>query len=147
MSHALPPASIAAEYEDWLGALAIRGDQNLRPREIGEARIMSELLNRSSGNSATTVQIIPPDIVSCRITARGGIRAELIEVIRRDQFEYKFHAPHLLLIMSERASRDHGERLVDGLPTSTARNFSRKLILVPAGHETRQSNQETGHGA
>jgi AraC family transcriptional regulator len=108
---------------------------------------MSELQKRSSGDSATTVQIIPPDIVRRRITARGGIRAEVIEVIRRDQFEYKFHAPHLLLIMSERASRDDGERLVDGLPTLTAGNFSRRLTLVPTGHETRQSNQETGHGA
>jgi hypothetical protein len=63
MSHVLPPASVAAEYEDWLGALAIRGDQNSRPREIGEPRIMSELQSRSSGDSATTVQIIPPDIV------------------------------------------------------------------------------------
>jgi hypothetical protein len=78
---------------------------------------MSELPNRSSGDSATTVQISPPDIVRRRVTAWGGVRAEVIEVIRRDQFEYKFHAPHHLLIMSERTSRDDGETLVDGLPT------------------------------
>jgi AraC family transcriptional regulator len=96
---------------------------------------MSELPNRSSGDSATTVQISPPDIVRRRVTAWGGVRAEVIEVIRRDQFEYKFHAPHHLLIMSERTSRDDGETLVDGLPISTARDFGRRLILVPAGHE------------
>jgi hypothetical protein len=78
---------------------------------------MSELPNRSSGDSATTVQISPPDIVRRRVTAWGGVRAEVIEVIRRDEFEYKFHAPHHLLIMSERTSRDDGETLVDGLPT------------------------------
>ena len=39
--------------------------------------------------------------------------------------------------MSERTSRDDGETLVDGLPISTARDFGRKLILVPAGHELR----------
>jgi AraC family transcriptional regulator len=94
---------------------------------------MSELPNRSSGDSATTVQISPPDIVRRRVTAWGGVRAEVIEVIRRDQFEYKFHAPHHLLIMSERTSRDDGETLVDGLPT--VRDFGRKLILVPAGHK------------
>jgi len=36
MLHVLPPASVAAEYEDWPEALGVRGDQNLRPREIGE---------------------------------------------------------------------------------------------------------------
>jgi hypothetical protein len=96
---------------------------------------MSELQNRSSDDSATTVQISPPDIVRRRVTAWGGVRAEVIEFIKRDQFEYKFHAHHHLLIMSERTSRDDGETLVDGLPISTARDFGRKLILVPAGHE------------
>ena len=94
---------------------------------------MSELPKRSSGDSAATVQINPPDIVRRRVTAGGGIRIEVIEVIRRDQFEYKFHASLHLLIMSERTSRDDGETLVDGLPISTARDFGRKLILVPAG--------------
>ena len=78
---------------------------------------MSELPNRSSGNSATTVQVSPPDIVRRRIAAWGGVRAEVIEVIRRDEFEYKPRPDHLL-IMSERTSRDDGETLVDGLPTS-----------------------------
>jgi AraC family transcriptional regulator len=96
---------------------------------------MSELQNRSSDDSATTVQISPPDIVRRWVTAWGSVRAEVIEFIKRDQFEYKFHAPHHLLIMSERTSRDDGETLVDGLPISTARVFGRKLILVPAGHE------------
>jgi hypothetical protein len=62
---------------------------------------MSEFQNRSSGDSATTVRISPPDIVRRRVTAWGGVRVEVIEVISRDQFEYKFHALHHLLIMSE----------------------------------------------
>ena len=96
---------------------------------------MSQLQNRSLGDSAATVQITPPDIVRRRVTAWGGICVEVIEVIGRDQFEYTFHVPHDLLITSERTSRDDGETLVDGLPISTARDFGRKLILVPAGHE------------
>ena len=87
---------------------------------------MSELQNRSSDDSATTVQISAPDIVRRRVTAWGGVRAEVIEFIKRDQFEYKFHAAHHLLIVSERTSRDDGE---------TARDFGRKLTLVPAGHQ------------
>jgi AraC family transcriptional regulator len=96
---------------------------------------MSELQNRPSGDFATTVQISPADVVRRRVAAWGGVRAEVIEVIRRDQFEYKFDAPHHLLIMSERASRDDGETLIDGLPRSTAWDFGRKLTLVPAGHQ------------
>ena len=90
---------------------------------------MSELQNRSSGDSATTVQIIPPDIVRRRVVAWGGVRAEVIEVIRHDEFEYKFHAPHHLLIMSERTSRDAAERL-----SNKWRGFSD--VLIPASlHE------------
>ena len=96
---------------------------------------MSQLQNRSSGDSATTVRISPPDIVRRWVTAWGGVRTEVIEVISRDQFVYKFHAPCHLLIMSERASRDDDGTPVDGLPISRARDFGRKLILVPADHE------------
>ena len=59
-----------------------------------------------------------------RVTAWGGVRAEVIEFIKRDQFEYKFHAPHHLLIMSERTSRDDGQTLVDGLPISDGTGIS-----------------------
>src|SRR5690349_18314445 len=80
-----------------------------RRRKVAQrrgSRNMSQ--TRSSGDSAATVRIIPPDIVRRRIVAWGGVRAEVLELIRRDQFEYKFHAPHHLLIMSERTSRDDG---------------------------------------
>jgi len=77
----------------------------------------------------------PPDILRRRGATWNGIRAEAIEVTRRDPFDYKFRAPQHLLIMSERASRDDGETLIEGLPRSTLRELSRKMCLVPAGHE------------
>lgn len=95
---------------------------------------MSELQSRSAGDVATKVQISPPDIVRRRSAEWGGIRAEAIEVTRREPFDYKFHGPEHLLIMSERASRDDGETLVEGLPKSTLQEFSRKMSLIPAGH-------------
>jgi hypothetical protein len=67
---------------------------------------MTELPNRSSGDSTPAVQITPPDIVRHRLTAWRGVRAEVIEVIWSDRFEHNFHAPHHLLITSERASAD-----------------------------------------
>lgn len=96
---------------------------------------MSELQSTSPGDFATKVQFSPPDIARRRGAAWGGIRAETVEVTRRDPFDYKFRAPQHLLIMSERAARDDGETLIEGLPKSTLREFSRKLTLVPAGHE------------
>ena len=95
---------------------------------------MSELQSRSTGDVAPKVQISPPDIARRRGADWGGIRAEAIEVTRREPFDYEFHGPEHLLIMSERAARDDGETLVEGLPKSTLREFSRKMSLVPAGH-------------
>jgi AraC family transcriptional regulator len=95
---------------------------------------MSELRSRSTGDVATKVQINPPDIARRRSAEWGGIRAEAIEITRQEPFDYKFHGPEHLLIMSERASRDEGETLVEGLPKSTLREFSRKMSLIPAGH-------------
>src|ERR1700739_2030133 len=39
-----------------------------------------------------------------------------------------------LLIMAERAERNDGETLVDGLPKSTLRDFTGRLSFVPSGH-------------
>jgi AraC family transcriptional regulator len=39
-----------------------------------------------------------------------------------------------LLVAYERAERDDGETLIEGLPRSTLREFNCKLSLVPAGH-------------
>jgi hypothetical protein len=44
---------------------------------------MSELPKRSSGDSAATVQITAPDIARRRVTTWGGMRVEVIEVIRK----------------------------------------------------------------
>jgi AraC family transcriptional regulator len=93
---------------------------------------MSEL---STGSMvAPVVRIAPSDIARRHITTWNGIQADTVQVVRNDPFEYGVQAPHHLLIMTERAARDDGETLVEGLPTSTLREFSRKLSLVPAGH-------------
>jgi AraC family transcriptional regulator len=82
------------------------------------------------------VQILPAEIVRRRGMAWSGIRADAIEVTRRtSSLEYGSCAPEHLLIMSEHAARDDGETLVEGLPKSTQREFSRTLTVVPAGHK------------
>jgi AraC family transcriptional regulator len=64
----------------------------------------------------------------------GLFQAENLEMIRHDTFDYEFKGTQHLLIASERAERDDGETLVDGLPRSTCRTWSGKMTFIPAGH-------------
>jgi AraC family transcriptional regulator len=95
---------------------------------------MSELATGSAGMVAPIVQIAPSDIARRDIASWNGVQADAVQVVRQEPFEYGIRTPRHLLIMTERAARDDGETLVEGLPTSTLREFSRKLSLVPAGH-------------
>ncbi len=80
------------------------------------------------------VDISPPDIARRRQTTWGAIQADNVRITRRETFEYGFQARRHLLIAYERAERDDGETLIEGLPKSTLREFNSKLSLVPAGH-------------
>jgi AraC family transcriptional regulator len=84
--------------------------------------------------AAPFVQIAPADIARRRFASWNGVRADSVEITRREAFEYRVRSPHHLLILSERAARDDGETCVEGLPKSTEREFSRKLSLIPSGH-------------
>jgi AraC family transcriptional regulator len=87
---------------------------------------------RSSAPSI--VEISPPDIARRRLANWGAIQADTVKVTRRETFEYGFQARRHLLIAYERAERDDGETLIEGLPKSTLREFNCKLSFVPAGH-------------
>jgi AraC family transcriptional regulator len=80
------------------------------------------------------VEISPPDIARRRLASWGAIQVDTVNVTRRETFEYRFQARRHLLIAYERAERDEGETLIEGLPKSTSREFNCKLSLVPAGH-------------
>ena len=80
------------------------------------------------------VEITPPDIACRRLANWGAIQADNVRVTRRETFEDGFQARRHLLIAYERAERDDGETLIEGLPKSTLREFNCKLSLVPAGH-------------
>jgi AraC family transcriptional regulator len=87
---------------------------------------------RSSPSSI--VDISPPDIARRRLAHWGAIQADNVRITRRETFEYGFQARRHLLIAYERAERDDGETLIEGLPKSTLREFNCKLSFVPAGH-------------
>jgi AraC family transcriptional regulator len=80
------------------------------------------------------VELSPPDIARRRLANWGAIQADNVRVTRRETFEYGFQARRHLLIAYERAERDDGETLIEGLPKSTLREFNCKLSFVPAGH-------------
>jgi AraC family transcriptional regulator len=85
-------------------------------------------------SSPPIVAISPPDIACRRLENWGAIQADNVKITRRKTFECSFQAQRHLLIAYERAERDDGETLIEGLPKSTLREFNRKLSLVPAGH-------------
>jgi AraC family transcriptional regulator len=106
----------------------IRMFRGTRMRDIGVG--ISDF--RSSPPSI--VEISPPDIAQRRLAHWGAIQGDNVRITRRETFEYGFQARRHLLIAYERAERDDGETLIEGLPKSTLREFNCKLSFVPAGH-------------
>jgi AraC family transcriptional regulator len=86
---------------------------------------------------SASVEISPSDIVKRRAATWPGMAAEIVQATRHDRIESRFCAPVHLLAAYERGVRHDGHTSIDGLPKSTLRDLSRKLIFVPAGHEYR----------
>lgn len=80
------------------------------------------------------VEITPSDVARRSIARWSGIQTDAVEIVKFEPFEVSFRAPFHLLLVAERAERRDGETSVEGLPTSTLRDFSRTLAFIPAGH-------------
>jgi AraC family transcriptional regulator len=89
--------------------------------------------SEAPGASPPTVGFRPAEIVRHRTGCWRGVHVETVQIISHERFEYSFKHDHHLLIAIEHGARYDGELLVEGLPTSTVRSCSHKLILVPAG--------------
>jgi AraC family transcriptional regulator len=87
------------------------------------------------------VEVRPDGAVRRQAAAWAGMAGEVIRMITHEPLETAFHAPFHLLIAYDRAVRNEGETIVEGLPRSTLRDFSQKLTFVPAGRRF----QETHH--
>jgi AraC family transcriptional regulator len=102
--------------------------------------LVSTSLSQSDGDNLSGVGPLvcltsPVDVVRRRIVSWTGVKSDTIQLNRHEQFEYRYKTPCHLLIMSERAERDEGETLIEGLPKSSLHQFNQKLTLVPAEHE------------
>jgi AraC family transcriptional regulator len=83
------------------------------------------------------VEISAPDSVERRTASWPGMAVEIVQATVSDRIESRFCAPVHLLAVYERGIRHEGETFVEGLPSSTLRDFRRKLVFVPAGHQYR----------
>jgi AraC family transcriptional regulator len=94
--------------------------------------------HRVAGNTVQPiVEISPPDSVERQTASWPGMAAEIVQVTRSDRIESRFCAPVHLLAVYERGMRQEGETFVEGLSSSTLRDFRRKLVFVPAGYTYR----------
>jgi AraC family transcriptional regulator len=93
---------------------------------------------RNAGLAEPGVQISPSDIAKRLAASWNGMSAEIVQVTRREKFEFRFRAKSHLLVIHEQGARSDGETFVEGLPRSTLRDFRHKLTFVPAGHEYRE---------
>jgi AraC family transcriptional regulator len=75
----------------------------------------------------------PAEIVRHRTAHWRGVQAKTVQIISHEHFEYSFQQQCHLIVAVEQGVRYDGETFVEGLPTSTMRNYSHKLIFVPAG--------------
>lgn len=91
------------------------------------------------GGISSTVTIAPAKAVARRAAKWPGMAAELVELEGHERVQFRFRAPVHLLVIYEQGVRRAGESRVEGLPTSTLRDFTRKLTFVPAGHDYRET--------
>src|SRR5262249_20987479 len=60
---------------------------------------------------------------------------ETVSITGHGRVEFRFRAPVHMLVLLEAGARSDGLTFVEGLPGSALREYQRKLIFVPAGHE------------
>jgi AraC family transcriptional regulator len=96
------------------------------------------------GPPEAMVQISPSHAVARRTLTWRGMAAETTKVTESCKIEVRFHAPVHLLALFEEGARSDGFTYVEGLPQSALRNYRRKLVFVPSGHEYYDWQQPSG---
>jgi AraC family transcriptional regulator len=87
------------------------------------------------GDKLPTVDFHPAEIVRHQTAHWRGVQLKTVQIISHEQFEYSFKQQRHLLIAVEQGVRYDGETFVEGLPASTIRHYSHKLIFVPSGRK------------
>jgi AraC family transcriptional regulator len=90
-------------------------------------------LGRPIEIAARTVEIAPANSVRRQIASWSGMTAEVVQATSSERIDYCYCGPRHMLVLFDQRVRREGETSVEGLPTSSLRDLSRKLIFVPAG--------------
>jgi AraC family transcriptional regulator len=110
-----------------------------RPTRIDEVgRFGLSNHERLIGTSSPAVDVAPSRLVARRGMKWHGMGAEFVQATSHDRIEYSFHSPVHLLAAYQHGTRRDGESYVEGLPRSTLRDVTKKLIFAPASHEYRE---------
>jgi len=80
-----------------------------------------------------TIDFFPADVVRHRTARWRGVHAETMQIINHGALEYRFKQQYHLLIAVEQGVCYDAETSIEGLPISTVRNCSHRLMFVPAG--------------
>jgi AraC family transcriptional regulator len=101
----------------------------------------SKLSHFQSAAADRAVGIFPSDTVTRQRLAWDGTAVEVVQAITHEKVEFRFRGSQHLLVVYEEGVRANGETLIEGLPGSTLRDVKRKLAVVAAGHEYRESQE------
>ena len=94
-----------------------------------------------------TIDFFPAEVVRHRTARWRGVRAKTMQIINHEPFEYRFKQQYHLLIAVEQGVCYDAETIIEGLPISTVRNCSHRLMFVPAGRMFFGAQRPLGGGA
>ena len=83
---------------------------------------------------APAVAIAPANGVKRRAVSWPGMAAEVVQATNSDRIAFRAHASVHMLVLCERGARRDGETSIEGVPSSTLRDITRKFTFVPAGY-------------
>jgi AraC family transcriptional regulator len=81
------------------------------------------------------IDFFPADVVRHRTARWRGVHAKAMQIINHEPFEYRIKQQYHLLIAVEQGVCYDAETFIEGLPISTVRNCSHRLMFVPAGRK------------
>ena len=79
------------------------------------------------------VQLSRSNVARRSAASWTGIRAETIDLVRSEPFEYCTNSPYPMLVLIERGGRVDGETAIEGGTKSALRDIGKRLCFVPAG--------------
>jgi AraC family transcriptional regulator len=99
------------------------------PSHAATGGIHPEVLNHQMPALAWS----PAGIIRHRTAQWHGLQVRAVQFISHEPYEYRFKEQCHLLVAVEQGVRYDGETFLEGLPKSTVRDYSHKLVFVPAG--------------